>query len=72
MTDQVEDSLWVVLVFSPLSREEQTLPSLCGVRSIGVGDILGLLVANVCTEVLVLQRRVTEPEVFLGEDKAPE
>ncbi len=68
---QVEDVLGVVLVLSPLSREEETLPSLLGVSSIWVGNIFSFLVADVCAKVLGLQGRVAEPEVFLGEDETP-
>lgn len=36
-----------------------------------MGDVFRLLVAEVCREVLVLQRGVAEPEVLLREDEAP-
>ena len=70
-SDQVEHSLRVLLIFSSLCEEKETLPCLGGVRSIWVGNVLSFLVVKVCCKVLVLQGSVAEPKVFLGEEETP-
>lgn len=70
--DQVEDTLRVILVFSTLCEEEQALPCLLCVCRVRMSDVLGLLIAQVCGEMLVFQGDIAEPEVFLREDQASE
>ena len=61
----------MILVFSTLGKEEQTLPCLLCVCRVGVSNFLGLLVTQICGEVLVCQGGIAEPEILLGEDEAP-
>ena len=56
--------LRMVLVFGSFGREQETLASLLSMCGIGVGNVLGFLVANIGAEVFVFQRCVAEPEVF--------
>jgi hypothetical protein len=70
-TNQVEDALRVFLILRSLSEEEKTLSGLGGMCSICMTDVLRLLIAQVCREMLVFKGRVAEPEILFREDKAP-
>ena len=61
----------MILVFSTFGREKKPFSRLLGMSSVGVSYILSFLVAEVGAEMFRLKGSVVEPEVFLGEDKAP-
>jgi hypothetical protein len=63
---QVQGTRGVLLLVSMLDEVEQTLSSLAGPCSNGVGN-LGLLATEVLPEVGGRDRLLSEPEVLLGE-----
>ena len=65
ITHQIKDSLRMVFILSTLGEKEQSLARLLSVCCVRMSNVLGLLIAKVCGEVLVLQRGITEPKVFL-------
>ena len=66
LAHQVEDTGGVLLLVGMLDKVEETLASLAGPRSDGVGD-LGLLAAQVLLQVRGWDRLLAEPKVLLGE-----
>lgn len=61
----------MIFILGTLCVEQETFARLSGVGCITMGNILGLLVANVGREVFLIKRTIAEPEVLLGEDQAP-
>ena len=59
----------MILVLNPLGVEEKALSCLGSMSSIAMSNILGLFIAEVCREMLVLKRGIAKPEVLFGEDE---
>ena len=64
MTNQVQDTSWVVLVFSPFSKKEQTCAGLTGVRRIPMAYVC-FFVADIRGQAVRINRVVAKPEEFL-------
>ena len=61
----------MILVLGAFCVEEETLAALGGLGNIGMGNFIGLFIAQIGGEVIVLQGRVTQPEILFGEDQPP-
>ena len=61
----------MIFILGTLCVEQETFARLSGVGCVTMGNILGLLIANVGREVFLIKRTIAEPEVLLGEDQSP-